>query len=319
MIPEQEQPAGRRAMASVEATALRSVSSTTSYHRVEINGVGVFYREAGPRDAPAILLLHGYPSSSRQWDALLPLLADRYRVIAPDYPGFGHSDAPSPADYTYSFDNLARTMDGLVRQLGLNRYALFMQDYGGPVGFRLAIAHPERVTSLIVQNANAYEEGLGAKWRGIAEYWADPQAHPTQLEAFMSLKAARERHLGDSPHPERYNPDSWTDEYASLMRPGQKEIQAALLNDYRTNIASYPAWQAWMRARQLPMLVLWGRYDPSFILPGGEAYLLDVPSAELHRLDAGHFALDEAADEVAFLTREFLARYAEAPAIAGRR
>ncbi|CAO4172687.1 alpha/beta fold hydrolase [Methylorubrum populi] len=293
---------------------LPSLSATHTYHRTEVDGVGLFYREAGPRDAPTILLLHGYPSSSRQWEPLLPLLADRYHLIAPDYPGFGHSDAPSPADYRYTFDNLARTMEGLVAQLGLARYTLFLQDYGGPVGFRMAQAHPERVSALIVQNANAYAEGLGEKWQGIARYWADPAAHPEQVDAFISLEGAKQRHLGTSPHPERYNPDLWTDESANLTRPGAREIQAALLADYRTNVASYPAWQAWLRDHPLPMLILWGRYDPSFLVPGAEAYLRDRPTAELHILDAGHFALDEATDAVARLTRDFLARHLAAPA-----
>ncbi|MGU3667135.1 alpha/beta fold hydrolase [Methylobacterium sp. A49B] len=288
---------------------LPSVSATTTYHRADVNGVGIFYREAGPRDAPTILLLHGYPSSSRQWDPLLPLLADRYHLIAPDYPGFGQSDAPPPGQYTYTFDALASTVEALVAQLGIERYTLFMQDYGGPVGFRMALAHPERVTALIVQNANAYSEGLGAKWRGIADYWADPAAHPEQVDAFTSLEAAKQRHLGTSPDIERYNPDTWADEYAILARPGRREIQAALLYDYRTNVASYPAWQAWMRDHPLPTLVLWGRHDPSFIVPGAEAYLRDMPKAELHILDAGHFALDEATDQIASLTRDFLGRH----------
>ncbi|MHB2210386.1 alpha/beta fold hydrolase [Methylobacterium sp. CM6257] len=299
------------ALAQGAAQPLPSVSATTTYHRVAINGVSVFYREAGPRDAPTILLLHGYPSSSRQWDPLLPLLADRYHLIAPDYPGFGQSDAPTPAQYAYTFDNLAKTMADLVTHLGIARYTLFLQDYGGPVGFRMASAHPERVSALIVQNANAYTEGLGPKWQGIAQYWADPAAHPEQVDAFTSLEGAKQRHLGTSPNPERYNPDTWTDEYAILARPGEREIQAALLYDYRTNVASYPAWQAWMRSHQRPTLVLWGRYDPSFLVPGAEAYLRDVPKAELHILGAGHFALDEATDEVARLTRDFLARHVE--------
>ena len=199
-------------------------------------------------------------------------------------------------------------------RLGLKRYTLFMQDYGGPIGFRLALAHPERVTALIVQNANAYLEGLGAKWQGIARYWADPQAHPEQVEAFMSLAGAKQRHVGNSPNLDRYNPDSWMDEDAFLRRPGQRDIQAALLYDYQTNIVAYPAWQAWMRTHQLPTLILWGRYDPSFIVAGAEAYLRDMPQAELHSLEAGHFALDEATDAVARLTRDFLVRNAEAPA-----
>ncbi len=287
---------------------LPSTSSTTTYHRADVDGVGIFYREAGPRDAPTVLLLHGYPSSSRQYDALLPLLADRYHVIAPDYPGFGQSDAPPPSHYRYTFDHLARTMDGLIERLGIERYALFLQDYGGPVGFRMAMAHPERVSAIVIQNANAYEEGLGPKWKSVAKYWADPAAHPEVVDAFTSLEAAKQRHIGDSPDPNRFNPDTWADEYAILSRPGEREIQAALLLDYRTNVASYPAWQAWMRAHQPPMLVMWGRYDPSFIVPGAQAYKRDVPTAEVHVLDAGHFALDEATDAVARLTRDFLAR-----------
>ena len=291
------------------AEPLASVSSTTTYHRINVDGVGIFYREAGPRDAPTVLLLHGFPSSSRQYDALLPLLADRYHVIAPDYPGFGQSDAPAPSQYAYTFDHLAQTMDGLVERLGIERHALFLQDDGGPVGFRMAIAHPSRVSAIVIQNANAYEEGLGAKWKGIAQYWADPTAHPEVVDAFTSLEAAKQRHIGDSPNPERFNPDTWTDEYAILSRPGEREIQAALLLDYRTNVDSYPVWQAWLRAHQPPMLVMWGRYDPSFIVPGAEGYRHDVPAAELHILDAGHFAMDEAADQVARLTRDFLDRH----------
>lgn len=308
-MPTKTLIAAALALSPGAAQPLPSVSATTTYHRVTIDGVGLFYREAGPRDAPTILLLHGYPSSSRQWDPLLPLLADRYHLIAPDYPGFGQSDAPSPAQYTYTFDTLARTMEGLVTHLGIGRYTLFLQDYGGPVGFRMAMAHPERVSALIIQNANAYVEGLGRKWEGIARYWADPEGHPEQVDAFTSFEGARQRHLGTSPNPERYNPDTWTDEYAILARPGAREIQAALLYDYRTNVASYPAWQAWMRNHPRPTLVLWGRYDPSFLVPGAEGYRRDRPEAELHILEAGHFALDEATDAVARLTRDFLARH----------
>ena len=285
---------------------LTSTSASTAYRRAEVDGVGVFYREAGPPDAPAIVLLHGFPSSSRMYDALIPLLAGRYRVIAPDYPGFGHSDAPPPAQYAYAFDHLAQTTGGLLDTLGIARCAFYLQDYGGPVGFRMMLAQPGRVAALIVQNANAYVEGLGPKWAGIARYWADPAAHPDVFEAFASLEGARQRHIAGSPHPERYNPDAWTDEYAMLTRPGAREIQASLLYDYRTNVEAYPAWQAWLRQHRPPTLVLWGQYDPSFIVPGAQAYLRDLPDAELHLLDAGHFALDEAAA----LVLGFLARTA---------
>ena len=284
-------------------------ADTTTYKTVGVNGVNIFYREAGPKDAPIVILLHGYPSSSRMYDPLIPVLADRYHLIAPDYPGFGQSDAPPPSRYGYTFDHLARTTGALLEQLNVDRYVLFMQDYGGPVGMRMALRDPQRVQALIIQNANAYEEGLGPKWAGIARYWTDPQAHPEQVEAFTSLEGAKQRHLGNSPHPERYNPDTWADEFALLSRPGQREIQAALLYDYRTNVAAYPAWQAWLHLHTPPTLVMWGRYDPSFIVPGALAYARDVPDAEIRILDAGHFALDEQTDEVAQLSRGFLARH----------
>jgi pimeloyl-ACP methyl ester carboxylesterase len=285
-----------------------SVSATTTYHRALVDGVSVFYREAGPKGAPTIVLLHGYPSSSRMFDAIIPLLATRYHLIAPDYPGFGQSEAPTPSHYRYTFDHLAATVGALLEQLRISRYVLFLQDYGGPVGFRMALAHPGRLAALIIQNANAYEEGLGAKWAGIAEYWKDPDGHPEQLDAFVSFEGTRYRHLANSPNPERYNPDTWTDEYQFLSRPGAREIQGRLLHDYQTNVASYPKWQAWLREYRPPTLVVWGRYDPSFIAAGAEAYRRDVPDAEIHLLDAGHFALDERLDEIATLTLAFLKR-----------
>ena len=290
------------------ASILPSTSASITYHCAEVEGVRIFYRQAGPKDAPAVVLLHGYPSSSRMYDSLIPLLADRFHLIAPDYPGFGQSEALPPSRYRYTFDHLAETTNRLLEQLGIDRYVLFMQDYGGPVGFRIALAHPERVQAIIVQNANAYEEGLGPKWTGIAKYWTDRTKHPEQLDAFVSLEGARQRHLGNTPNPERYNPDTWTDEYAILSRPGEREIQGELLYDYQSNVASYPRWQAWLRQHRPPTLVLWGRYDPSFIVPGALAYQRDVPTAELHILDAGHFALDEQTDTVAQLTRDFLLR-----------
>ena len=289
---------------------LASTSATISYHRAEVDGVGVFYREAGPPQAPTIVLLHGFPSSSRMFDTLIPLLATRHHVIAPDYPGFGHSDAPAPADYAYTFDNLAGTINALLEHLGVDRYSLYLQDYGGPVGFRMMIARPNRLRALVIQNANAYHEGLGVKWAGIADYWAEPDKHLDQLEAFTSLEAARRRHLAGSPNPERYNPDTWTDEYAMLTRPGAREIQASLLYDYQTNVAAYPRWQTWLRENRPPTLVLWGRYDPSFIAAGAEAYRRDLPDAEVRLLDAGHFALDEKVDEIAARMMAFLEKVA---------
>ena len=294
---------------TVQASAqdLRSSRRSISYHTVEINGLKIFYREAGLPDAPTVLMLHGFPSSSRMWEPLLPLLADKYHLIAPDYPGFGSSDAPSSSSFTYTFDNLANVVDELTVKLGITNYVLFMQDYGGPVGFRLALAHPERVRAIIIQNAVSHEQGLSPLWDARRKYWADPVHELANLKAnFTSLEATRLRHVGSSPRPERYDPDTWTDEFAFLSRPGQADIQATLFLDYRTNVASYPLWQKWLREVQPPTLVVWGKYDPSFTVAGATAYGDDVPKAAIHFLDAGHFALDEATDEIASLVRNFL-------------
>ena len=291
------------------ASLLESTSATTTYQRTKVDGVGIFYREAGPKDAPTIVLLHGFPSSSREFDMLIPLLATRYHLIAPDFPGFGQSEAPPLSSYTYTFDNLARTVGALLERLNIDKCVFFLHDYGGPVGFRMMLEHPGRAQALIVQNANAYKEGLGAKWAGIAQYWADPKAHPEVFDAFVSLTATERRHTLGTSHPERYNPDTWTDEYAHLSRPGQHEIQAALLYDYQTNVASYPVWQAWLREHKPPTLVVWGRNDPSFVAAGAEAFKRDVPAAEIHLLDAGHFALDEKNDDIASLIFAFLAKH----------
>lgn len=295
--------------AALAPTAPGKTIPRTSYRSVEVDGLSIFYREAGPADAPTILLLHGFPSSSRMFEPLFARLADRYRLVAPDYPGFGHSAAPDPTAFAYTFDHLAQVTDRFTRALGLTRYTLFMQDYGGPVGFRLAMAHPERIDALVVQNAVSHEEGLGPLWEPRRAFWADRVAHEAALrENLLSLAATRLRHVGRSPDVTAYDPDAWTDEFAFLNRPGQADIQVALFYDYRTNVAAYPTWQAWLRAARPPLLVLWGRYDPSFQIAGAEAYRRDVPDAEIHLLDAGHFALDERPDDVAALMRSFLDR-----------
>ena len=284
-------------------------SNDTAYRTISVDGLSVFYREAGPKDAPTILLLHGFPSSSRMFEPLFALLRDRYHLVALDYPGFGHSDAPPPERFAYTFDHLAQVTDHLAVALGLTRYVLYLQDYGGPVGFRLALAHPERVQALIVQNAVAHEDGLGPLWAARRAYWADRAANEAKLrESFLSLEATRLRHVGSSPNVERYDPDLWTDELAFLSRPGQERIQLDLFYDYRTNVASYPRWQEYLRAQRPPTLVLWGKFDPSFAVAGASAYARDVPDAEVHVLDAGHFALDEAADEIADRIQSFLTR-----------
>lgn len=282
--------------------------NATNHRFLPVDGIRIFYREAGPADAPVILLLHGFPSSSRMFAGLMPLLADKYRLIAPDYPGFGHSDAPDPRAFAYTFDHLAEVIDRFTAALELRRYVLFMQDYGGPVGFCLALAHPERVQALLIQNAVAHEQGLGPLWGARRAFWRDRASHEEKLrQNFTSLEATRLRHIGASPHPGRYDPDLWTDEYAFLTRPGQAAIQSDLFYDYRTNVESYPRWQAYLRERRPPTLVLWGRYDMSFTLAGATAYGDDLPDAEIHILEAGHFAMDEKLGEVAELTRQFLA------------
>ena len=300
------------------ASPIPSTTATTTYHRSQVDGVGVFYREAGPKDAPTIVLVHGFPSSSREFDTLIPMLATRYHLIAPDFPGFGQSDAPPPSAYAYTFDHLAQTMDHLLEALRIERYSLYIHDYGAPVGMRLILAHPERLQVLITQNGNVYQAGLGAKWSKIAQYWADPAAHPEVIDAFLSPEATEQRHTFGTSHPERYNPDTWTDEIVHLSKPGQREIQAALLYDYRTNVAAYPAWQAWLRQHQPPTLVAWGANDPSFIAAGATAFRADLPDAEIHLLDAGHFALDEKNDEIAALILTFMAKHPPSGGLAKR-
>jgi len=277
------------------------------YRSVKVDGLSIFYREAGPKDAPTLLLLHGLPSSSRMFEPLLARLADKYHLIAPDYPGFGHSDAPSPKEFAYTFDNIARVMDRFTQTLKLTKYTLCMQDYGGPVGFRMALAHPDRVEALIVQDAVAHNEGLGANWKTRRAFWTDRAANEAALRKnLLSLETTRTRHVGNDPNPEKYDPDLWTDEYAFLSKPGQADIQSDLFYDYRTNVEAYPKWQAWMQKTQPRLLVLWGKYDLSFELTEPEAYRRDVPKAEVHVLEAGHFALDTAADEIAELIRRFM-------------
>ncbi len=282
----------------------------TIYHTIGVNDQDIFYREAGPRDAPVVLLLHGFPSSSRMYQPLLAsALSAKYHLIAPDYPSFGHSSWPDPKSFAYTFDHLAQTMQAFADALHLDRYALFLQDYGGPVGLRMALAHPEKVSALIIQNAAASEEGLSPLWAERRAFWQDRFAHEETLRAnFLSLEATKQRHLGNSPHPERIDPDTWTDEHAFLNQPGQAAIQSDLFFDYQSNVKAYPAWQAWLHEHQPPLLVLWGRFDPSFAVAGVETYRQNVPGAEIHLLDAGHFALDEKADEIVALTEAFLGK-----------
>jgi pimeloyl-ACP methyl ester carboxylesterase len=284
-----------------------SMEQHISYRTVMVEGISIFYREAGPKGAPTILLLHGLPSSSRMFQPLLTRLADNYHLVAPDYPGFGHSDWPDPKQFAYTFDHIAQLMHGLTQTLGLSRYTLYMQDYGGPVGFRMALAHPERVQGLIVQDAVAHNEGLGANWATRRAFWADRPAHEEALRKnLLSLATTKTRHIGDDPNVELYDPDLWTDEYAFLNSPGQAQIQSDFFYDYRTNVGAYTTWQAWMRRTQPRLLVIWGKHDLSFDLGEPERYRADVPNAKVVVLNAGHFALDTKADEIAELVREFM-------------
>ena len=276
------------------------------YRTIEVDGLSIFYREAGPVDAPILLLLHGLPSSSRMFEPLFSRLSDHFHLVAPDYPGYGHSDCPDPKQFAYSFDNYAQIMIHSTEALGLYRYTLYMHDYGGPVGYRMASQHSDRIEGLIVQNAVAHEEGLGENWKTRRAFWADRARHESELRTnLLSLATTRTRHVGNDPAVERYNPDLWSDEFAFLSQPGQAEIQSDLFYDYQTNVASYPKWQAWMREKKPRLLVIWGRHDLSFELTEPEAYRRDVPNVEIHVLDAGHLALDTAADEIAVLVHNF--------------
>ena len=279
----------------------------TFYRTAQVDGLSIFYREAGPLDAPTLVLLHGLPSSSRMFEPLFVRLSERFHLLAPDYPGFGHSDWPDPKRFAYTFDHFAEVINHFTEVLGLTRYSLYMQDYGGPVGFRIALAHPGRLQSLIVQNAVAHNDGLGAIWKPRRAFWADRAANESTLRAnLLSLPTTRARHVGNDPDVERYDPDLWADEFAFLSQPGQADIQSDLFYDYRANVEKYPKWQAWMTERQPRLLVIWGKYDPSFDLSEPEVYRRDVPDAQIHILDAGHFALDTAADEIATLVGGFL-------------
>ncbi len=287
----------------------RPVKHTTLHRTILVDGLSIFYREAGPKDAPTILLLHGLPSSSRMFEPLFTRLSDHYHLIAPDYPGFGHSDWPDSKKFAYRFDHIAEVMNHFTVAVGLTKYSLYMQDYGGPVGFRMVLQHPERVESLIVQDAVAHNSGLGANWKTRRAFWADRRANEEALRVnLLSLATARSRHVGDDPNVERHDPDLWTDEYYFLNQPGQAEIQSDLFYDYRTNVENYPKWQAWMQQKQPRLLVIWGKYEASFDPSEPEAYRRDVPQAEIHVVDGGHFALDTAADEIAVLVSQFMRR-----------
>ncbi|MDO6414256.1 alpha/beta fold hydrolase [Sphingomonas sp. BIUV-7] len=279
------------------------------YKSTTIDGLKIFYREAGPVDAPVLLLLHGFPTSSHMFRNLIPLLADRYRVIAPDYPGYGQSDAPDHAQYQYTFANLTDIVDKLTDYVGAKRYSMYVMDYGAPVGYRLALKHPERVEALIVQNGNAYTEGLAAFWDPIKAYWAEktPERRAA-LAGLVTLDITKFQYTDGMGDVARISPDNWVIDQALLDRPGNREIQLDLLGDYGSNVPLYPQFQAFFRERKPPTLIVWGKNDKIFPEAGAHPYLRDLPDAEMHILDSGHFALEDKLDVMAPLIRDFLDR-----------
>jgi pimeloyl-ACP methyl ester carboxylesterase len=291
-----------------EGPAARAVP-VMHYKTANIDGVNVFYREAGPAGAPVLLLLHGFPTSSHMFRNLMPLLADRYHVIAPDYPGFGQSDAPDHTKFKYTFANFADITDKLIASLGVKKYSMYMMDYGAPVGYRMALKHPDRVQTMIVQNGNAYTEGLGAFWDPIKVYWADgSKANRDAIGGLVTLKITKFQYTDGMGDVARISPDNWTIDQALLDRPGNREIQLDLFRDYGSNVPLYPAFQAFFRERKPPTLIVWGKNDKIFPEPGAHPYLRDLPAAEMHILDTGHFALEDKLDVMAPLIRNFLDR-----------
>ena len=279
-----------------------------SFHTINADGVQVFYREAGPADAPVILLLHGFPSSSHQYRELIPLLAKRYRVIAPDLPGFGFTVVPDERKYVYTFDSMAKTIDAFVTALGLTKYAIYVFDYGAPVGFRLAVAHPERITAIVSQNGNAYEEGLSDGWGDLRRYWADPTPENRDaIRPMVTYKATRDQYLYGVSDPLLVAPESYTLDAALLARPGIDEIQLDIFLNYATNVALYPTFHKYFRDFKPPLLAIWGKNDPFFIPPGAEAYKRDNPNATVELLDTGHFALETHVEYIAERINQLLA------------
>jgi pimeloyl-ACP methyl ester carboxylesterase len=282
-----------------------------SIHRIEVDGVTVFYREAGPADAPPVLLLHGFPTSSFQYRELIPRLADRYRVIALDLPGFGFTEVPEKRHYKYTFDALANTMLAFTDALQLKSYALYVFDYGAPTGFRLAMARPERVTAIVSQNGNAYEEGLGDAWAPIRRYWTNPSSDNREtLRKALSPEGIRREYSSGIANPDLIAPEGYTLDAALIERPGNKDIQLDLFLDYANNVRLYPAFQKYFRNSQPPLLAIWGKHDPYFIPAGAEAFRRDNPNATVQLLDTGHFALETHVEEIAVAMRLFLTKSA---------
>ena len=280
------------------------------HHRyATVEGCRIFYREAGAQNAPAVLLLHGFPTSSHMFRGLIPLLSEHYRVIAPDLPGFGFSDAPERAGSAYTFDHLAQVIDRFTGAIGLNRYAIYVFDYGAPIGFRLALKHPERIAAIITQNGNAYAEGLSEGWNPIQKYWQEPTPeNRAALRSFLTLETTRWQYVHGVSDETLVAPESYTLDAALLARPGNEDIQLDLFLDYASNVALYPKFQEYFRQRRPPLLAVWGKRDPFFLPPGAEAFKRDMPTAEILFYDTGHFALETHVEEIGAAIRDFLGR-----------
>jgi pimeloyl-ACP methyl ester carboxylesterase len=285
-------------------------SAPVAYHTTTVDGLKIFYREAGPKDAPTVVLLHGFPSSSHMFRELIPRLSDKYHVVAPDYPGFGYSDAPAPEQYAYTFDHLAETIEHFIEQQGIAKYSVYVQDYGAPVGFRLATRHPERIQAIITQNGNAYDEGLSPFWAEyLYPYWKDPNAaNEAKVRQLLSIDATKLQYQQGFRNAEDVSPDSYTFDQAGLDRPGNDRIQLALFYDYRKNPPLYASWHQYLREKKPPVLAVWGKNDPIFLPAGAEAFLRDDPRTVLHFVNTGHFALEEDGAEIAQAIREFLGK-----------
>ena len=284
-----------------------AAKSQTLHRTVNIDGLDIFYREAGPIDAPTILLLHGFPTSSQMFRNLIPQLSDKFHVVAPDYPGFGNSSMPLVDEFEYTFDKLAEIINAFTDVLGLEEYSLYVMDYGAPVGFRLAVSHPERVQALIVQNGNAYEEGLREFWDPFRKFWEDPSDENAEtLRGFLDIAATEWQWTHGTRNPETISPDTWTVDQYFLDRPGNQEIQLQLFFDYRTNPPLYPAWQEYFRDYQPPTLLVWGKNDQIFPAEGAFPFKEDLDNLEFHLLNTGHFALEEDGSRIARLIRRFL-------------
>jgi pimeloyl-ACP methyl ester carboxylesterase len=294
---------------SVPGKSRTKTTNSILYKTATIGKYDIFYREGGSSDKPTIIFLHGFPSSSRMWQPLLEKLSANYHVIAPDYIGFGHSSQPPADSFDYTFDNLADYIDKFIAKLTLKKFILVQQDYGGPIGMRIAERNPEKIQAIIVQNAVSHNEGLSPLWDARKAFWADREKYNDAVKKnFISFEATKQRHIGTTPAPEKIDPDSYTDEYLFLNKPGMADIQLDLFYDYQNNVKSYSKWQEWLKKHQPEMQVIWGKYDPSFTVAGAWKYKEDVPDAEVHIVEGGHFALDEAEPAILSLMEDFLKR-----------